>query len=165
MSLFSRIFSALFRRAPRYQVSAYRTVYTALVSALTREGVNVGGTAGYPRVEVNSIREQERLDKEGALRGLTVSIDSISDRSMDQAMTMNEDNLKLLTKYELNVGEGWRCLGVIPTQLRDLVETTDSKKILYRLIQDYSIFMEIVKTDGPDEGSGSGSGSGSGAGA
>ena len=165
MSLFSRIFSALFRRAPRYQVSAYRNVYTAMVSALSREGVNVGGTAGYPRVEINSIREQERLDKEGALRKLTVSIDSISARSMDEAVTMNEDNLRLLTESDLDVGENWTCMGVIPTQLRDLVETSDSQKILYRIIQDFSVFMELRKTDDPEEDPGSGSGSGSGAGA
>jgi len=160
MSFLSRIFSSLFRRAPRYEVSAYQTVYAALVSALTREGVHVGGTAGYPRVEINSLREQERLDKEGALRELTVSIDSISNKSLAQAATMNDNNLRLLTEDLLDLGAKWTCLGVIPTQLRDLVETSDSQKILYRIIQDFSIFVELRKTD-EEEGSGSGSGSGS----
>ena len=160
MSFLSRIFSSLFRRVPRYEVSAYQTVYAALVSALTREGVYVGGTARYPRVEINSLREQERLDKEGALREMTVSIDCISSKSLAQAVTMNEDNLKLLTQDPLNVGDKWVYLGVIPTQLRDLVETSDSQKILYRIIQDFSLFLELRKTD-EEEGSGSGSGSGS----
>ena len=59
------IFSRLFHLRPRYEVSGYRTIYKALVSRLERQGVTVGGTAKYPRVEVHSIREQERLDKEG----------------------------------------------------------------------------------------------------
>ena len=146
MSLITRIISALFQRTPRYEVSAYRDLYMALCDALYREGVNVGSTAGYPRVEINTIRENERLDKEGALRQVTVIVDSISNRRLSEAITMNEDNLRLLTEYELQI-TGWNCLGVLPTQLQDLTETSDSNKIIYRLAQEFTIYLEKVKTE------------------
>lgn len=146
MSLITRIISALFQRAPRYEVSAYRDLYMALCDALYREGVNVGSTAGYPRVEINTIRENERLDKEGALRQVTVIVDSISNRKLGDAITMNEANLRLLTENELQI-TGWNCLGVLPTQLQDLTETSDSNKIIYRLAQEFTIYLEKVKTE------------------
>ena len=144
MSILSRIF----RRYPRYDVSAYRDIYSAVKARLTRAGVNVGGTAGYPRVEIHSIREQERIDKEGALRQVTLTVESISNTSLGEAVTMNEDNLKLLTEYELEL-TGWNCLGVVPVQLQDLPETSDTNKILYRILQEVSIYLEENKSDTP----------------
>ena len=144
MSIFSRIF----RRYPRYEVSAYRDIYSAVVARLERTGVNVGRTAGCPRVEVHSIREQERLDKEGALRQVTMTVESISNTSLGEAVTMNEDNLRLLTEYELEL-TGWNCLGIVPSQLQDLPETSDTNKILYRILQEFTVFLEKIKTDTP----------------
>lgn len=146
MSLITRILSRLFERTPKYEVSAYRTIYTAVVSRLTRTGVTVGKTAKVPRVEVHSIREGERLDKDGALRQVTMTVESISNRSLGDATQMNEDNLKRLTEYELEL-DGWKCLGVVPVQLQDLTETSDTNKILYRLLQEVTIFLEKEKED------------------
>lgn len=131
---------------PRYEVSGYRDIYGAVVARLTRTGVVVGSTAKYPRVEVHSIREQDRLDKEGALRQINLTVESISNSSLGQATTMNEDNLRLLTEYELEL-TGWTCLGIVPVQLQDLTETSDTNKILYRLLQEFSIFLEKNKPD------------------
>lgn len=146
MSLITRILSRLFERTPKYEVSAYRTIYTAVVGRLSRTGVTVGKTAKVPRVEVHSIREGERLDKDGALRQVTMTVESISNRSLGDATQMNEDNLKLLTEYELQL-DGWTCLGVVPVQLQDLTETSDTNKILYRLLQEVTIFLEKEKED------------------
>ena len=140
------ILSRLFQRSPRYEVSGYRTIYNALVSRLSRSGVTVGKTAKVPRVEIHSIREGERLDKDGALRQISVIVESISNTSLGNATTMNEDNLKLLTENELELS-GWTCLGIIPVQLQDLTESSDTNKILYRLLQEVSIFLEKTKTD------------------
>ena len=142
MSILSRLFS----RYPRYEVSGYRTVYNAVVSRLTRTGVTVGSTAKYPRVEVHSIREQERQDKESALRQINLTVESISNSSLGDAVTMNEDNLRLLTENELEL-TGWNCLGVLPVQLQDLSETSDTNKIIYRLLQELVITLEKGKTD------------------
>ena len=138
--------SRLFQRSPRYEVSGYRTIYNALVSRLSRSGVTVGKTAKVPRVEIHSIREGERLDKDGALRQISVIVESISNTSLGNATTMNEDNLKLLSENELEL-DGWTCLGVLPVQLQDLTESSDTNKIIYRLLQEVTIFLEKTKTD------------------
>lgn len=140
------ILSRLFQRSPRYEVSGYRTIYNALVSRLSRSGITVGKTAKVPRVEIHSIREGERLDKDGALRQISVIVESISNTSLGNATTMNEDNLKLLTENELEL-DGWTCLGILPIQLQDLTESSDTNKIIYRLLQEVTIFLEKTKTD------------------
>lgn len=150
MSLITRILSRLFVRSPKYEVSGYRTIYNALVARLTRTGVIIGRTATLPRVEIHSIRENERLDKDGALRQLSVTVESMSNRSLGDAVTMNEDNLRLLTEYELEL-DGWTCLGIVPVQLQDLSETSDTNKIVYRLLQEFNIFLEKTKTDEAEE--------------
>lgn len=144
------ILSRLFQRWPRHQVSGYRTIYNALVAQLTRQGVTIGKTAKYPRVEIHSIREQERLDKEGALRQISVTVESISNRSLGEATTMLEDNLRLLTENELEL-IGWTCFGILPVQLQDMTESSDTNKIIYRLLQEVTIFLEKTKTDTPPE--------------
>lgn len=140
------ILSRLFQRNPRYEVSGYRTIYNALVSRLSRSGITVGKTAKVPRVEIHSIREGERLDKDGALRQISVIVESISNTSLGNATTMNEDNLKLLSENELEL-DGWTCLGILPIQLQDLTESSDTNKIIYRLLQEVTIFLEKTKTD------------------
>lgn len=143
MSIFSRIF----QWKPKYQVSAYRPMYSAFLDRLAREGINTGGTAGYPRVEVHSIREGERLDKEGQLRQLTFTVESISDRSLSEAVAMNDENLELLTGQDLQLDDHWVCIGIVPTQLQDLTETTDTKKILYRILQEMTAYTTKLKQD------------------
>lgn len=135
------IFSRLFHREPRYHTSAYGTVYSALVARLRREGVTVGGTASYPRVDVHSIVEGERLDKDGRLRQLTCTVESMSVRSLAEATALNDGNLRLLTGEDIEV-EGWTVLGVTPTTLQDIIETSDPQKILYRLLQEVTIYVE-----------------------
>jgi hypothetical protein len=143
MSIFSRIF----QWKPKHQVSAYRPVYAAFLDRLAREGVYTGGTGGYPRVEVHSVREGERLDKEGQLRQMTMTIESISTKSMTEAAMMNEENLELLTAQDLMLDDHWLCIGITPTQLQDLVETTDTQKILYRILQEVTVYAEKLKQD------------------
>ena len=138
-------FDRLFARAPRYHVSAYGDLYSAVVTRLTRTGVRVGGTAGYPRVEVHTITEGERLDKDGALRQLTLTVESMSNKSLGEAETMNEGNLQLLTENDLTLATGWTCIGIVPTILQDLTEVSETNTIIYRLIQQFDIFIEQIK--------------------
>lgn len=141
MSLFSRLFS----RKPAYHESAYGPVYAAVVARLTRPGVTVGRTAFVPRIEVHTITEGERLDKEGQVRQLNMTVESIGNASLAATVAMNDENLRLLTS-ELTLPEGWNCLGVVPDQLQDLTETADTAKIIYRLLQGFTIWVERVKT-------------------
>ena len=142
MSLFSRLFA----RTPAQQESAYHPVYAAVVARLEREGVRVGKGAGYPRIEVHTITEGERLDKEGQLRQLSLTVESIGNASLAATAAMNEENVELLTS-ELTLPEGWDCVGVVPDQLQDLTETSDTNKILYRLLQGFTIYVERVKEE------------------
>lgn len=146
MSLFSRLFA----RTPAQQESAYHPVYAAVVARLEREGVRVGKGAGYPRIEVHTITEGERLDKEGMLRQFSLTVESIGNASLAATASMNEKNVELLTS-ELTLPEGWNCLGVLPDQLQDLTESADSAKIIYRLLQGFTIYVERVKEDEEEE--------------
>ena len=140
MSLFSRLFA----QSPERHESSYGPVYASVVARLKRTGVTVGKTAGYPRVEVHTITEGERLDKDGQVRQIGLTVESISNSSWGEAVTMNEGNIELLTS-ELVLPEGWTCLGVVPDQLQDLTESADTAKIIYRLLQTFTIWVERVK--------------------
>lgn len=141
------IFSRLFARTPARHESAYSPVYQAVVSRLTRQGVAVGRTARTPRVEVHSITEGERQDKDGQVRALNLTVESIGNASMAATITMNEENIERLTS-ELTLPEGWNCLGVVPDQLQDLTESSDTEKIIYRLLQTFTVWVERVKSQG-----------------
>lgn len=122
-------------------ISALGAVYKALVSGLTRKGVKVGGTASYPRVEVHSVVEQEPTDKDGVVRTITCTVESMSEDKMADVFSMNEGNLDLLRKA-LNLGASWRIIDVIPGQLQELTESTETNKILYRLLQNITVYVE-----------------------
>ena len=138
------LFSKLFARQPEHHESAYGPFYAAVVSRLERTGVRVGKTAGYPRVEVHGITEGERMDKEGQLRQLSFTVESIGNASLAATTAMNEENIERLTA-ELVMPDGWTCIGVVPDQLQDLTESSDSAKIIYRLLQSFTAFVERVK--------------------
>ena len=148
MSILGNIFRRLFERAPKHHTSAYRPLRASVVACLKGAGLKAGGTAGYPRVEVHTITENPRLDKEGAVRSLSLTIESISDRSMLESAEMNETAMSVLTaEGALEMPEGWTVLDVVPDQLQELPETSDSAKILYRTLQGYDVLVEKVKTE------------------
>ena len=158
MSLISNIFAGLFARTPAHHESAYGPFYAAVVSRLERTGVRVGKTARVPRIEVHGITEGDRMDKEGQLRQLSFTVESIGNASLAATAAMNEENIERLTS-ELSLPEGWRCIGVLPDQLQDLTETSDTNKILYRLLQSFTAFVERVKAEPEQENEGNGGGS------
>ena len=86
-----------------YDTSAYDAVYSAVVAKLTREGVIIGKTAFLPRIEVHTITEGQRMDKAGDVRQMELTVESISNASLGDAVTMNEKNLELLTETALDV--------------------------------------------------------------
>lgn len=134
-----------FFRNPKSYDSAYRPMYSSVVSALKRQGVKVGGTSFYPRIEVYGITESPRLDKEGSIRSFTFTCESVSNKSIDEAILMNEQNIQLLTWEGLALPEGWRCIGLIPDTLQDATETSDTNKIIYRIIQSFTLWIERIK--------------------
>ena len=73
--------------------SAIGAVYKALRARLTREGIHVGSTADYPRVEIHSITESEWMDKGHTLKSISCIVECISARRMQDVMEMSEENL------------------------------------------------------------------------
>ena len=121
--------------------SALGNVYKAVRQALTRTGVYVGETADYPRVEIHSITESEWLDK-GSLKTVSCIVECISDKRIADVIEMNAENLRRMLESQLNLDKGWKVVGVIPGQLQSLTETTETKEILYRLLQNITIYVE-----------------------
>lgn len=121
--------------------SALGNVYKAIRTALTRTGIYVGETADYPRVEIHSITESEWLDK-GSLKSVSCIVECISDKRIADVIEMNAENLRRMLESQLNLDKGWKVVGVIPGQLQSLTEATETKEILYRLLQNVTIYVQ-----------------------
>lgn len=118
--------------------SSQGALYRAMHSRLVREDVQVGGGAGYPRVEIHTFSEGAALDKGGLTRQVTCIVESMSTRGMGDAVQMNADNLGLLLGEPLDV-EGFFVTGVTPGTLTDMTESMDTKEILYRILQTFTV--------------------------
>lgn len=122
--------------------SAIGAVFKAMRSALNRAGVNVGGTAGYPRIEIHTITESEFLDKGNTLKRMTCIVECMSTERMADVLEMNEENLKRMLEQSLNLDSGWHIVGIEPGQAQELTESTETQAILYRLMQNVTIYVE-----------------------
>ena len=121
--------------------SALGAVFKGLRASLTRSGVNVGGTADYPRIEIHSITESEWLDK-GSIKRITAVVECISNKRMTDVLEMNEANLARILGDKLMLSEGWKVSGVVTGQAQELTETSDTNAIIYRLMQNVTIYVE-----------------------
>lgn len=119
--------------------SAQGEVYKALRKHLLRDGVPVGETADYPRVEIHSFTENAPLDKDGMVRTLSCIVESMSVKSYGEAVTMNEGNLERLLEDGWGIDKGFTILGIVPDQLTELTETLETQEILYRQLQRINI--------------------------
>lgn len=122
-------------------LSALGAVFKGLRSALTRTGVNVGGTAEYPRIEIHSITESEWLDK-GWLKRISCVVECMSDKRIADVVELNNENLMRILENSIPLDNGWKIVGVVAGQAQELTETTDTKAILYRLLQNITIYVE-----------------------
>ena len=121
--------------------SALGAVFKGLRSSLNRTGVNVGGTADYPRVEIHSVTESEWLDK-GWLKRITCVVECLSDKRIADVVEMNRENLSRMLEQSIALDENWKVVGFVAGQAQELTETTDTKAIIYRLLQNMTIYVE-----------------------
>ena len=121
--------------------SAIGAVFKGLRASLTRSGGNVGGTADYPRIEIHSITESEWRDK-GSIKRITAIVECISNKRMTDVLEMNETNLARILGDKLMLSEGWKVSGVVTGQAQELTETSDTNAIIYRLMQNVTIYVE-----------------------
>ena len=123
--------------------SALGAVFKGLRSTLTRTGVNVGGTADYPRVEIHSITESEWMDK-GWHKRITCVVECLSDRRIADVIEMNSENLHRMLTESIALDDQWKIVGIVAGQAQELTETTDTKAIIYRLLQNMTIYVKRV---------------------
>jgi hypothetical protein len=122
--------------------SAQGEVYKALRTQLLRDGISVGDTADFPRVEIHSFAENAPPDKDGIVRTVSCTVESMSTRSYGDAVAMNEDNLERLSEEGWHVlGKGFTILSVVPDQLTELTEVLDTQDILYRQLQRINVII------------------------
>jgi hypothetical protein len=122
--------------------SAQGEVYKALRTQLLRDGISVGDTADFPRVEIHSFAENAPTDKDGIVRTVSCTVESMSTRSYGDAVAMNEGNLERLSEEGWHVlGKGFTILSVVPDQLTELTEVLDTQDILYRQLQRINVII------------------------
>lgn len=122
--------------------SAQGEVYKALRTQLLRDGISVGDTADFPRVEIHSFAENAPTDKDGVVRTVSCTVESMSTRSYGDAVAMNEGNLERLSEEGWHVlGKGFTILSVVPDQLTELTEVLDTQDILYRQLQRINVII------------------------
>lgn len=123
--------------------SAMGATYKALVAKLTRKGVNVGGTgAYYPRIEVHSVTENPAQDKDGQIKTISCTVECITEDKLASVIQMNSDNLYLLLYESLQIDKPWHIIGIQPGVAQQLTESSDTNAIIYRIIQDLTIYVE-----------------------
>ena len=123
--------------------SALGAVFKGLRATLTRSGVNVGGTADYPRVEIHSVTESEWLDK-GTIKRITCVVECISNKRMTDVLDMNEENLRRMLSNSLMLSSEWNVFGIVPGQAQELTEVSETNAILYRLMQNVTIYVQRI---------------------
>ena len=121
--------------------SAQGEVYKALRKQLLRDGIPVGETANYPRIEIHSFTENAPTDKDGMVRSLSCVVESMSVKSYGDAVTMNEGNLEMLLEDGWGIDKGFTILGITPDQLTELTETLETQEILYRQLQRINVLI------------------------
>lgn len=121
--------------------SAQGEVYKALRRQLLRDGIPVGETANYPRIEIHSFTENTPTDKDGMVRTLSCVVESMSVKSYGDAVTMNEGNLERLLEDGWGIDKGFTILGITPDQLTELTETLETQEILYRQLQRINVII------------------------
>lgn len=121
--------------------SAQGEVYKALRKQLLRDGIPVGETANYPRIEIHSFTENAPTDKDGMVRTLSCVVESMSVKSYGDAVTMNEENLERLLEDGWGIDKGFTILGITPDQLTELTETLETQEILYRQLQRINVLI------------------------
>jgi hypothetical protein len=61
---------------------------------------------------------------------------------MTDVLEMNETNLARMLSDKLMLSDGWKVSGVVTGQAQELTETSDTNAIIYRLMQNVTIYVE-----------------------
>lgn len=123
--------------------SASTELFKWVVSTLTRQGVNVGGTAAYPRAEVSTLTENGPSDKDNSVRSSALVLESISDRSLGEAYDINATNLALLQDADDTL-DNYRIVGVVEGTISTMEDMGEASLVLYRVINNLTIYVSEI---------------------
>ena len=123
--------------------SASTELFKWVVSTLTRQGVNVGGTAAYPRAEVSTLTENGPSDKDNSVRSFALVLESISDRSLGEAYDINATNLALLQDADDTL-DNYRIVGVVEGTISTMEDMGEASLVLYRVINNLTIYVSEI---------------------
>lgn len=124
--------------------SALADVFKAIRAKLVRTGVNVGGTASYPRVEIHSVVEDTPQTKDMSLRSVTATIECVSAEKVADIVTLADDNIELIFDAIGLSLTNWNVIGIVPGQMRmfDEEASQDNAAVIYRLLHDVTVWIE-----------------------
>lgn len=124
--------------------SSIASAFKLIRNALTRQGVKIGGTAAYPRVEIHSVVEDAPQTKDNSVRSVTATVECVSAEKVADVVTLLEGNTEKLFADAGLALTGWDVIGIVPGQVRlfDEQQSLDSAAVFYRVLQDVTIWLE-----------------------
>jgi hypothetical protein len=63
---------------------------------------------------------------------------------MQDVLEMNEENLNRMVADALKLDAGWHIFGIVAGQVQELTESSETNALLYRLLQNVTIFVEHI---------------------
>lgn len=127
--------------------SALGTVYSSVRSVLKAgiQGIPVGETAGYPRIEIHSLTEDSEGDKGDAVRRIAFTVESMSATGYRDAVAMNQAVCGILAGTRPTLDDAhFRPLQVIAAQLTEMPETVDTQTQLFRQLQRFYFLVQQI---------------------
>lgn len=115
-------------------------LFRHLMQAMQREGVIVGGSAGYPRAEIVSVNEQSVLDKGGEVRQVLVTIDSMSNKGLGEAFEINQHNLDRIKDADDST-PNYQILGVAEGNTTAREDMSDTQVVFYRVTNNLTFYL------------------------
>ena len=130
-------------------VSALAQVYKAIRAKLVGSGATVGGTANYPRIEIHSVVEDAPVTKDNSLRSITANIECISDEKVADIVSLADTCIEQIFDEAGLPMDKWSLVGVVPGQIRlfDEESTQDASAVIYRLLQDVTVWVEAKELE------------------
>lgn len=115
-------------------------LFQHLMQAMRRQGVIVGGSAGYPRAEIVSVNEQSVLDKGGEVRQVLVTIDSMSNKGLGEAFEINQKNLDRIKDADDST-PNYQILGVAEGNTTAREDMSDTQVVFYRVTNNLTFYL------------------------
>lgn len=115
-------------------------LFQHLMQAMRRQGVIVGGSAGYPRAEIVSVNEQSVLDKGGEVRQVLVTIDSMSNKGLGEAFEINQNNLDRIKDADDSTSS-YQILGVAEGNTTAREDMSDTQVVFYRVTNNLTFYL------------------------